>query len=446
MNFAYDWARGMTIDTSLEQRLDTMTEMLRRLSSNPDPVGSINDYAQSMRKLYGDQCVISVSRRDVGQGCYRVMRLLHQEGVEFDGMESMPFAGADAPAQCGGLIGELVAHGRAVVIRDLDIDDDPVLGTQLSPYSLLVGFPVFDGGDDLNWLFFLHTDPFGFSEPDIEAKFMQSNLMGGISNSKRAAERLRVAKERIQREIDEIAHIQRLLLPQSLPKIPNLETSAVYKTYDRAGGDYYDIFPIGTSSTYATPLNHPRWGVLIADVAGHGASAAVVMAMLSTLLHGYHAAHEKPGEVLDYIDRHLTLKNVNHTFATIFYGVIDTESRKLTYSSAGHPMPLLRKARGHVTSLRATGGIPVGITATEPYEEDEIQLAEGDELLLYTDGITEARAPGGKMFNVEGLTKSFANAQGAPGEMLDRLLEDMFTHTGRRKGDDDISMVLLRLK
>ncbi len=436
----------MTTDTSLEQRLDAMAAMLRDLSSDPDPVHSINAYTRSMRELYGDQCVISISRRDVGEGCYRVMRLIHQEGVEFGGMESIPYAGADAPAHCGGLIGEILGRGRATVIRDLDVSDDPVMGAQLAPYSLMVGFPVFDAGMDWNWLFFLHTDPFGFPESDIESKFMQSNLMGGIANSKKAAERLRAANTRIKREIDEIAHIQRLLLPTSLPKIPNLETGAVYRTYDRAGGDYYDIFPIGTGSTYATPLNHPRWGVLIADVAGHGPSAAVVMSMLSTLLHGYHAAHDRPSKVVAYMDQHLTLKNINHTFATVFYGVIDTESRRLTYTSAGHPMPLLKMGDGSVTPLPATGGIPVGVTASEPYAENEVQLAPGQELLMFTDGITEARPSGGPMFNVEGLTESFAKAEGSADEMLESILGDVFRHVGKRKADDDISMVLLRLK
>ncbi len=436
----------MTTDTSLEQRLDAMAAMLRVLSSDPDPIHSINEYTRSMRELYGDQCVISISRRNVGDGCYRVMRLIHPEGVAFEGKETIQYAGADAPAHCGGFIGDIIGRGRSVVIRDLDLADDPVLGAQLSPYSLMVGFPVFDAGVDWNWLFFLHTDPFGFPESDIESKFMQSNLMGGITNSKQAAERLREANERIKREIDEIAHIQRLLLPRSLPKIPNLETGAIYRTYDRAGGDYYDIFPIGTESTYATPLNHPRWGVLIADVAGHGPSAAVVMAMLSTLLHGYHAAHDRPSKVVDYMDRHLTLKNINHTFATVFYGVIDTETRRLTYTSAGHPMPLLKLEDGSVTPLPSTGGIPVGVTASEPYAENEIRLSSGQELLLYTDGITEARPPSGAMFNVEGLTESLEKAEGSADEMLESILSDVFSHVGARKADDDISMVLLRLK
>jgi sigma-B regulation protein RsbU (phosphoserine phosphatase) len=436
----------MTTDTSLERRLDAMAAMLRDLSSDPDPVHSINDYTKSMRGLYGDQCVISVSRRDVDEGCYRVMRLIHQDGVEVEGIESVPFAGSNAPAVCGGLLGEIIGRGHSTVIRDLDVSEDPILGAQLAPYSLMVGFPVFDDGVDWNWLFFLHTDPFGFPESDIESKFMQSNLMGGITNSKKTAHRLRVANTRIRHEIDEIANIQRLLLPTSLPKIPNLETGAVYRTYDRAGGDYYDIFPIGVNSTYATPLNHPRWGVMIADVAGHGASAAVVMAMLSTLLHGYDATHDRPGKVLDYMDQHLALKNINHTFATAFYGVIDTETRRLKYTSAGHPMPLLRTSDGSVTPLPATGGIPVGVTASESYTENEIQLAPGQQLLMYTDGITEARSPDGTMFNADGLANSFSKAEGSPDEMLESILNDMFGHIGSRKGDDDISMVLLRLK
>ncbi|MCC6490274.1 MAG: hypothetical protein IT364_22515, partial [Candidatus Hydrogenedentes bacterium] len=232
-------------DPENHERLELLVNMLRRISQDPDPVSSIVHYAQSMRALYGEQALVSISLRNVDPGQYRVMRILHQHNADIGGLQDISFAGKNAPAHRGGLIGEIIKTEMPFVIRNLHVTDDVAVGNQLAPYRVLVAVPVFDNGVALNWVLFLSVHPDAFLPQEVENFVLQTNLMSGMTNTKLAAQELRAATEWIHREVDEIAVIQRGLLPQEMPAIPGLQLAALHRTFDRAGGDFYDVFPVG---------------------------------------------------------------------------------------------------------------------------------------------------------------------------------------------------------
>src|SRR5262249_57017617 len=116
------------------------------------------------------------------------------------------------------------------------------------------------------------------------------------------------------------------------PQVEGLELSAFYATCERAGGDYYDVLPLAAD----------QWGLFVADVSGHGTPAAVVMAMLHTLLHAYPGQAQGPAEVFAHLNRHLLAVAPDGMFATAFYGIYSAPRRLLRYSLAGHPPPRLR--------------------------------------------------------------------------------------------------------
>jgi sigma-B regulation protein RsbU (phosphoserine phosphatase) len=438
----------MTVKLSEADRLTRLTEILRELGRDPDPVRSVNNYATAMRSIYGSQGLISISMRNLEPGHYRVMRFIHEEGVPRDHYPDMPFAGPGAPVYEGGLVGEIIAGEVPVVFRDLHVEHDPVLGTQLAPYRLLVALPTFFAGETTNWVIYVNTNPNALSAEDIETRFLQSNLMGGLSNNKRITKELLDASAWIQREVDEIATIQRNLLPSEMPRIDGVEMAANYGTFDRAGGDYYDVFPMGmpcegTSDCVAAP-EHPWWGVLIADASGHGPSAAVVMAMLSALLRSFPRATRSPGEILEYLNARLTSMSVNHSFVTAFLIMIDTSTKTMTFASAGHNWPFV-KSDGCVKMLQPDSGLPLGINAAVTYPDVTRPYLAGDSVLLYTDGVTEARSPKGALFGEEGLRKILAQSEGSIHEVLDSILRKLREYEGNLRPTDDQTMVLIRV-
>ena len=192
-----------------------------------------------------------------------------------------------------------------------------------------------------------------------------------------------------------------------------------------AGGDLYDFFPLddrqdGRADTTATPS---RWCVFIGDVEGHGLAAAVVMAIVQTVLHVHPAGIATPAGLLMYGNRQLCSSRIGG-LVTAFLGIYEPASRRLTYASAGHPPPLLRRtADGTISALDGVGSYPLGIDASETFQEASVELVRGDILLLYTDGITDARRTAADLFGVDRLTRVLRDGGDRPAELIDRLRE-----------------------
>ena len=162
-----------------------------------------------------------------------------------------------------------------------------------------------------------------------------SSLFGRATQNLVLSAELKKAYEVVDRELKVVADIQRSLLPARSRAIPTLSVAAFYQTSQWAGGDYYDFFP----------LPDGKWGILIADVSGHGTPAAVLMAVTHSLAHGFPGPHDPPSALLTKVNHQLsTLYTAdNEAFVTAFYGIYDPKTRRLDYSSAGHNPPRLMR-------------------------------------------------------------------------------------------------------
>jgi sigma-B regulation protein RsbU (phosphoserine phosphatase) len=230
------------------------------------------------------------------------------------------------------------------------------------------------------------------------------------------------------------------LLPQDLPQIHGFEVATFYQTSARAGGDYYDFFPLGDRA----------WGVFIADVSGHGTPAAVLMAVTHAIAHTRPGPPKPPSQVLSHLDRHLAGSyTTSGAFVTAFYAALDPDTRRLTYSTAGHNPPRLLRA-GRILSLDKGGGLPLGISGTETYTDTGLSLEPGDLLVLYTDGITEAAAttngPGPReLFGVERLDQLLISAGSTSAQAcIERICAEVASFTGNAPPTDDQTLVVLR--
>lgn len=430
-------------DLPQHQRFAILLRMLQELSRDVDPIRSINRYAKAVRELDMQQALISISLRDVPPGHYKIMRFLHEEGVNQEGLADLFYAGDTAEIRAGGLIGAFINQSDVVINADLQVPNDAALGTQLAPYRSLVAFPVYSGGAVQNWICFLSSHPNYFSQEAIEYRILQANLMGSLTDVKRAHRTLQVATDYIQRQVDEIANIQRGLLPARLPDVPGLALAATYANYDRAGGDFYDIFPLNELCSDGCE-DDPRWAFIIADASGHGPSAAVVVAMLCTLLHSYPRLPRNPSDLLRHVNQYLLKNSINHSFVTAFLGFYDPASRTIAYSCAGHPMPLVRRSPGNVETLPPMNGIPLGISHVVDYTDDEIRLDAHQCILLYTDGVTEARPEKMDLFGEARLEEALGACVGSPREALEMIEARLREHEAGARQEDDQTMLALQ--
>jgi sigma-B regulation protein RsbU (phosphoserine phosphatase) len=220
-------------------------------------------------------------------------------------------------------------------------------------------------------------------------------------------------EERRQLEADlELSQkVQKALMPQHLPNIPGLELAVFSRPAQIVGGDYFDFFQWGDGS----------YGLTIADVAGHGMSASMLMASVQTALRTLAPLTPSPAEMLRHLNRffyhnvHLT------TFVTLFLARFDPARRTLTYVNAGHNPPLLyhRQANGNdpIIWLQPTAAA-IGLVEEFQVATKIVTLAQGDILLLYTDGVTEAMNAGEEQFGSNRLAELVQKGAGSSAKAL----------------------------
>ena len=248
---------------------------------------------------------------------------------------------------------------------------------------------------------------------------------------KRIAER-----ERVKAEIDAANRIQAALLPPRDPQLPGVVVASHYRAATEIGGDYFDFLP----------LPGGRIGLAFGDVAGHGLTSGIVMAMAKSALlvqAGHDPSPVRVMEVLNEIVRKTAPKRMLMTF---FFGVLDPETGNLRYCSAGHLDPyVVRNGGGSVEPLSAWG-FPLGVRRREPFVEHVARLHPGDRLVLYSDGLIEALDDDGEPFGFSRFEDVLRDAatDGA-GEIRQALLSAVKRFTRNRPPEDDQTLVVLSM-
>jgi sigma-B regulation protein RsbU (phosphoserine phosphatase) len=269
-----------------------------------------------------------------------------------------------------------------------------------------------------------------------------------LAEIRKLRKRLMKANHLIRRDLEQIAEVQRKLLPPENHSIPGITLAASYTPFVSAGGDYYDIVPLLPSAENAGQLAiYPRWGAIIADVSGHGPAAAVEAAMLDAILRTYPNLSGGPADVLNYANRHFFSRQIRGSFITAFVANYDPQTSMLNYTNAGHNPPLLKRSDGPgVTEfLDASDGIPLGVDPEHTWVNVETRMVAGDLLILYTDGVTEARAANGEHYGPERLQALIEASDAEPQTILTAIKQSLAHHRQGTVPKDDQTIVIIQV-
>jgi sigma-B regulation protein RsbU (phosphoserine phosphatase) len=432
-------------DLSQNLRLASLTTLMGELAHSPTPAQTLQALRRGLSQTYGLAASLLLSTRALSEGQYRVIQM-QREG-QGPG-NSLPWAANESgPVQSGGIVAAIIARREPQLIQNVDWSSDPFFRDALSGYASVMAIPIPGEHLPMTWLILLRRLPNQFSVIDLEETLLRVVLGGSLLESQVLAEQLARANERIDHDARQVGQLQCALLPTEFPPNAGLEIAVSYKPSGRAGGDLYDFFALDEpendqANDNPIPL---RWCALVGDAAGHGLAAAVVMAIVQSVLHAHPTGITGPAKLLEHANRQLCRKKMRGFF-TAFLGIYETISRRLIYANAGHPPPLLRRGSdASMCPLDAVATHPLGIEASQTFEEAGVQLEPADTLLLYTDGITEARGTQGEQFEQTRLARAFRDGGDRPAQIVEHLRQAVRIHEEGQMPRDDQTLVAARV-
>jgi sigma-B regulation protein RsbU (phosphoserine phosphatase) len=235
-----------------------------------------------------------------------------------------------------------------------------------------------------------------------------------------------------EREIAEAKAIQEKLLPRDTPQMPGYEIASVWQSARVVGGDYFDILP----------LDEKTFGLCIADVAGKGMPAALLMSNLQAAVRGLASASLAPDLLCSRLNSLIYRNTASDRFITFFYAQLDGPGRRLAYVNAGHNAPFVVHSDGSHERLRE-GGTVLGVFASPGYEMGSAQLSQGDQVVLFTDGVTEACNQAGEEFGEVRLLCLLQEQRSLSADGLQaKILAGVAEFSGGRWQDDATLLVL----
>jgi len=270
----------------------------------------------------------------------------------------------------------------------------------------------------------------------LEAQFnqMAEQVVESIASQRRLTEQQARMEERarLEQELQTAQAIQRSLLPKEMPQLPGWQIAAHYQPAREVGGDLYDFLPLADG----------RWGLVIGDATDKGVPAALLMASARSMIRAAALVMDAPGALLAHVNELLCTDTPPQMFVTCFYALLDPANGRVRYANAGHDLPYLRSG-GEVRELCATG-MPLGVMSGSRYEEQEVLVVPGEEILFYSDGLVEAHNSGREMFGFPRLQAVLAQ-HGPQTSHIESVREALARFTGEEwEQEDDVTLVMLQ--
>jgi phosphoserine phosphatase RsbU/P len=400
---------------------DVLLELSRTISTPLDLEGVIDAIFNALHQVvdFDAAAIYLVNRRT------HVLELVSQLGYP---------EGSDAAfrLQVGqGIVGWVAKTGEPVIVPDVRTDPRYVAARPATRSELAA--PLLVEGRTIG-VFNL--------ESNLDDAYHEGHLEMVKAFASQAAvviERARLTRElferrHLERELAIAREIQLSFLPKSDPVVPGFDLAGTTRPHDEVGGDYYDFIRVSET----------RLGIAIADVAGKGIPAALLMAGFRMSLLAEIRNEFALRAVMRKVNSLVFESTDRHKFVTAFYGLLDFRNRVLTFSNAGHNPPILLRADGTIVNL-VDGGVALGVLAEAHYEERPIAIRPGDVLVLYTDGVSEAMSPHEEQFGTRRIEQSIQRrAAQSSKEILQGLVADVLEFTGERGADDDLTLIVLK--
>ncbi|MCI0531167.1 MAG: SpoIIE family protein phosphatase [candidate division Zixibacteria bacterium] len=352
------------------------------------------------------------------------------EKVEVIGYD--PALAADLNLKIGqGLIGEVAKTGEPIIVPDVR-ENSQYVNARPETMSEMVA-PILLKGEIMGVLNLESNNLNAFNEDDLEQLLVFANQVA-FSIERARLQRLAIDRGRMVDELSVARHIQETFLPKQNPRIPGFEIAGANISSEQVGGDYYDFISIEGN----------QLGIVVGDVSGKGVPAALIMAAFRASLKAEIRNNYAIRTIFQKVNLLLYESLERENFVTAIYGVLDPQNKIFTYSNAGHNPPMLVHSNGEIEYLTG-GGLALGILPDSTYQESATRLSEGDLLLLYTDGVTEATNKAKEEYGVTRLVNLLKKHRKQSASELQKTIMESVNKFTRTPTADDLTLVIIKV-
>lgn len=330
-----------------------------------------------------------------------------------------------------GLIGHVALSGKPFISPDVR-KEPRYINARAGTRSELVA-PIISN-EEVIGVFDLESDELdAYADHDVEVLMLLASQVAIIIEKVMLHEQL-IEKQRLETQLEVARQVQLELLPPRDPQLEGFDISAYNFPTEEVSGDYYDWVRI-----YDDQI-----GIVIADVAGKGVPAALLMAFLRASLRAATHIGYAPHISMSKVNYLLWESIERHQFVTAFYGILDATNRTLAYSNAGHNPPLLIDANGQ-THFEERGSVPLGMFRDSRYYEYYATIEPGQTLILYTDGVTEAMNLADEEYGTQRLVEAALRGRDLTARaLIDFIHQDVITWTEGRGPHDDVTFFVIK--
>jgi phosphoserine phosphatase RsbU/P len=331
-----------------------------------------------------------------------------------------------------GLVGAAAESKQAVLVPDVKKDPRYVEANPETRSELAV--PLSYKGKVIGVLDLEHTRRGFFTEEhERTMTTLAAQIAIAIENA-RLYEEIERQERRLERDLSLARELQSRLLPQTNPKLAHLDLAAKFVPARTIGGDLYDFIPYSMS----------RLGIVIGDVSGKGAPAAIYAALVSGILRSHAPIEPGPAEMLSAVNLSLAERRIEAQFVSIIYAVWDDEERTLTVANSGLPRPIY--VHGGENEVIEATGLPLGLFDEADYDEFNFRMKAGDMFVFFSDGILDARNRKGEMFGRGRVEKIVSECSGKSADcVVTSLFKAVAEHSAGVETFDDQTVVAIRV-
>jgi len=400
-----------------------LNEIARELSSILNLDELLSRIAELLRRLIDYQMFSILLVDSAGEKLQHRFSLRFNENVHMKG---------DIPLGKG-LVGYAAETRQAVLVPDVSKDPRYIEGNPETRSELAV--PLIYKDKVIGVLDLEHTRRGFFTDDHRRTMVTLAAQVAIAIENARLYEEIARQERRLERDLALARELQMRLLPQALPKVKHLDLAAKFSPARAIGGDLYDFIPYSLS----------RLAIVIGDVSGKGAPAAIYAALVSGILRSHAPIEPDPAEMLSAVNLSLAERRIEAQYVSLIYAVWDDEHRTLLVSNSGLPRPVLVRD-GKSSAIEATG-LPLGLFDDVTYDEFRFDMQPGDIFVLFSDGILDARNRRGELFGRSRVEKIIAECAGKSANcVVDSLFKAVSEHSAGVETFDDMTVLAIKVK